>query len=238
MTPQRSSVETGEETLSGIEIFRQMPPADVAALGRRCRWRRYRAHQQIVGYLDDTKDVFFLVHGKARIVIHAASGREVCLGYLNAGQVFGELSALDGHPRSATVVVLSDALVASLPAPVFRDVVRRHGCVADALLRRLTRVVRMLSERVHEFSALPVPARIQAELLRLAREHGGEGNRAVIRPAPTHAEIASRVSTHREAVTRELSDLARGGLIERRSGDLIVCDVAALAALVEEARGN
>jgi CRP-like cAMP-binding protein len=238
MIPQRNSVETGEETLSGIEIFRQMPPAEIAALGRRCRWRRYWAYQQVVGYLDDTKDVFFLVQGKARILIHTASGREVNLGHLTAGQVFGELSALDGHPRSATVVVLSDALVASLPAPMFRDVVRHHGCVADALLGRLTRVIRMLSERVHEFSALTVPARIQAELLRLAREHGGQGNQVVIRPAPTHAEIASRISTHREAVTRELSDLARNGLIERRSGDLIVRDVAALAMLVEGARGN
>jgi hypothetical protein len=57
---------------------------------------------------------------------------------------------------------------------------------------------------------------------------------AVIAPAPTHAEIASRISTHREAVTRELNALARARLIEKRSGVLVIRDIAALTEMVEE----
>ena len=102
------------------------------------------------------------------------------------------------------------------------------------ILRRLTRLVRALSERVVELSTLTVRRRIQVELLRLARETAPGQKCAVIFPAPTHAELASRVSTHREAVTRGLGELARAGIVEKRSGTLVIRDVEALAAMVDE----
>ncbi|MDX1485398.1 MAG: helix-turn-helix domain-containing protein, partial [Alphaproteobacteria bacterium] len=91
---------------------------------------------------------------------------------------------------------------------------------------------------VFEFSTLAVKNRIHAELLRLARRSGIEGNRASLSPAPTHSEIASRVSTHREAVTRELNAMAKDGLIARSGGGLVVTDVERLAEMVEEVTGE
>ena len=85
-----------------------------------------------------------------------------------------------------------------------------------------------------EFSTLTVQKRIEVELLRLARETAPGQKSAVIFPAPTHAELASRVSTHREAVTRALGELARAGIVEKRCGTLVIGDVDALAALVDE----
>jgi CRP-like cAMP-binding protein len=129
-------------------------------------------------------------------------------------------------------------LIASLSADEFWQVLRDYPIVAEATLKRLTKQLRILSERVFEFSALTVKNRIHAELLRLARDHSRGANKAAISPVPTHAEIASRVSTHREAVTRELNDLTRAGLIERRHGVLIIRDVEHLARMVEEVRGQ
>jgi DNA-binding Lrp family transcriptional regulator len=74
--------------------------------------------------------------------------------------------------------------------------------------------------------------RVHAELVRLARDHGG--SEALIRPAPTHSEIASRISTHREAVTRELSRLEGLGIIAREGRTLRVKDLARLEAMVED----
>ncbi|HEY8276660.1 MAG TPA: helix-turn-helix domain-containing protein, partial [Methyloceanibacter sp.] len=79
---------------------------------------------------------------------------------------------------------------------------------------------------------------IQAELLRLANLAPQEGNSARVASAPTHSEIASRISTHREAVTRELNRLARLGLIERKGNALVVKDVRRLAAMVHEITGE
>jgi len=91
---------------------------------------------------------------------------------------------------------------------------------------------------VFELSTLHVNNRIQAEVLRLASLAPREGTSVRIVPAPTHVEIASRVSTHREAVTREINRLSRLGIIERRGNTLLVKDVDRLAKIVHEATGE
>jgi hypothetical protein len=154
---------------------------------------------------------------------------------IEAGDLFGEFAAIDGEPRTADVVAVTDTLVACLSADQFWDLLRQHATVCNAIMRRITGIIRSTQQRVVEFSTLPVRGRLHAELLRLARPAAADEAQAVISPVPTHAEIASRISTHREAVTRELSGLARAGLIEKRGTDLIICDVATLAGLVEEA---
>ena len=224
-----------EGALTAIGFFRTLPPDALEALAKRCQWQRFEANQLIVGQDDETKDVFFIVRGRVRVIVYAASGKEVSFRDLGAGQMFGELSAIDGRPRSATVIALQEALMARMPPNVFWTMVERHPQVATAVLHHLVGLVRALSDRVFEFSTLAVKNRIHAELLRLAREASGRDSGAMlISPAPTHAEIASRISSHREAVTRELNELVRAGLVERRSGGLIIRDIERLARLVED----
>jgi CRP-like cAMP-binding protein len=125
-----------------------------------------------------------------------------------------------------------------MPGSTFRELLDSEPGLAQALLPRLVKTIRALTTRVYEFSTLAVNNRIQAELLRLASLAPKEGKGARLKPAPTHAEIASRVSTHREAVTRELNRLSRIGLIERQTGTLIVCDLDRLAAMLHEMTGE
>ena len=125
-----------------------------------------------------------------------------------------------------------------MPAKEFRKLLKTEPMVAQAVLRDLVRIVRNLTKRVYEFSTLAVNNRIQAELLRLASLAPREGKGARLDPAPTHAEIASRVSTHREAVTRELNRLSRIGLIKRENGTLVVRDLDGLAAMLHEMTGE
>ena len=117
----------------------------------------------------------------------------------------------------------------------FRDLVAREVTVAMALLQQSIRYVRELTDRVYEFSSLAVANRIQAELLRLAREVSADGNSVLLSPAPRHVDIADRVSTHREAVTRELGRLARIGIVERQGRRLRITDMKRLSVLVDEA---
>jgi CRP-like cAMP-binding protein len=220
-------------SLSGIELFDGLGGSDRDALARLCRWHRYAAHQYIIGHQDETSDVYFIVGGRVRVTIFSPSGKEISFRDLPAGKSFGELSAIDGAPRSATVIALNDTVLASMSAEAFRRVLNDHPDVAAKMMQYLAGLVRKLSDRVFEFGALAVRNRVHAELLRLARDQGYDGDAAIITPAPTHADIASRVSTHREAVTRELNALARDGLIERRDRALVIADVARLAQLVE-----
>lgn len=120
----------------------------------------------------------------------------------------------------------------------FRELLQSEPALTRALLGHVVKKVRTLTARVFEFSALAVSNRIQAEVLRLANLGHREGKSAKIDSAPTHAEIASRTSTHREAVTRELSRLSRIGLIERRGHVLLVKDVDRLLEMVREVTGE
>lgn len=227
-----------EESLRGINLFADLADSDLEAIAMRCRWRRFQPDQHIIGHLDDTQDVFFVVTGQVQAKIFSMSGKEVTFRDIRAGEMFGEFSAIDGEPRSSNVVATAESLIAFMPAQVFWDVLMEYPKVAAVTLKKLTAQIRMLSERVFEFSTLAVKNRIHAELLRLARDGMQSDNTAVISPAPTHADLASRVSTHREAVTRELNHLSRGGLIERRSGKLVIHDVDRLSRLVQEVLGE
>ncbi len=231
-------MEQTEETLAGIGILKHLPRRNLEALAGRCRWRRYGPDQQIVGHQDETKDVFFIVVGEVRVTIYSLSGKTVTFRDIGAGELFGELAAIDGKPRAANVVALTESLIASMSPDVFLDLLRNDPEVSASIHRQLAGLVRLLTERVFEFSTLAVKNRIHAELLRLARDHMEGENTAVISPVPTHSQIAARVSTHREAVTRELNALERAGLIERRGGTLFIPDLARLARTVEEVTGE
>lgn len=178
--------------------------------------------------------MFFVVTGSVRVMIQSA-GREVLLRQIEAGEYFGELAAIDGQPRSSGIVAVTDVIIARMPASAFRAAVHAHTDVCDQLLALLAGQIRVLANRVNEFSTLDVRHRIVAELLRLGRPDAGKPGRATISPPPLHAEIAARVSTRREAVARELKALERAGLIERRRGAIALTDTDKLQKLVDAA---
>ncbi len=236
--PEEWRMTKGEESLDGIEIFQTMAVADRVATAKRCRWRQFAPDQQIISHMDETRDVFFITAGRVRATSFALTGKEVTYRHIDAGDMFGEFAAIDGEPRSAGVVALTDCVVATMSDAEFWEVLGQHPEVAAATLKRLTSQIRVLTERVFEFSVLAVRNRIHAELLRLARSHDNRDNTTLIEPAPTHAELANHLSTHREAVTRELNALARSGLVERRGHALRINDVAKLSRMVQAILGD
>ena len=215
-----------------------LSPEAIEQIERRCTWKRYAPGEPILDYLDASADVFFLTLGEVRVTIYSFSGKAVSFREMPAGEIFGEFPAIDGGSRSASVEAHTNCLVASMSGASFRELLCSEPALALALLPRLTRTIRTLTTRVYEFSTLAVNNRIQAELLRLASLVAKNGNTARIVPAPTHVEIASRISTHREAVTRELARLARIGIIERHRGTLLIKNVDRLAAMVRDATGE
>ncbi len=235
---RRSEGVGTEYSLAAITVFASLSPQSLKRIEKRCAWRRYEAGEPIVDYLDTSEEVFFLVSGDVRVTIYSHAGKAVSLSELGAGALFGEYPAIDHGPRSASVEARTPCLLASMPGSAFRELLDTEPGVAYALLPRFVRTIRALTTRVYEFSTLAVSNRIQAELLRLASLVAQEGKTARIVPAPTHVDIASRISTHREAVTRELNRLAKLGVIERKSGALLIKDLDRLSAMVHEATGE
>lgn len=226
------------ETLARIPLFRSLTPEAVRRLDSQCAWRRAAATECILDYQDGGADIYFVAHGHVRALIRARAGRESILRDIRDGEFFGELAAIDGLPRSAAIFAVTDSVIARMPPKVFRNTVHAHADACDQLLALLAAQIRTLANRVNEYGTLDVRTRIYAELLRLSKPARAGEVQGVISPPPTHAELAARVSTHREAITRELKHLERTGLLERRRGALVLLDPAHLASLIDQAMQN
>src|SRR5262249_7386192 len=164
-------------------LFRSLDATAIGHLDTQCSWRRATAGEWILDYQDDSNDVFFVVAGAVRVMIQSA-GREVLLRQIEAGEYFGELAAIDGQPRSSGIVAATDVTIARMPASAFRAAVHAHTDTCDQLLALLAGQIRILANRVNEFSTLDVRHRIVAELLRLGRPDPGKPGRATISPPP------------------------------------------------------
>jgi CRP/FNR family cyclic AMP-dependent transcriptional regulator len=225
-------------SLDQIDLLASLTPEERASIVRQCRWRRYKEDEQIIDHLSDTRDACLVVEGRVRVVMFSMSGREISFDDVSAGGYMGELSALDGEPRSATVIALTDTLIAFVPPRLFQEIVTTHPRVALIVMQRMAAVIRNATGRIMDLSTLGANNRVHAEIVRLAKLGLRPDNTAEITPIPVHGDIASRVSTTRETVARVLSDLARNGLVERRGHTLVVKDYTRLVDMVEEVRGE
>ncbi len=224
------------KTLDDIHVFQRLSSERRGSIAARCAWREAAPGTLIVAHEDASRVVYFLTAGRARSLIYAASGTMVGFGDLSAGQMFGEVQAIDGQPRTVAVEAVEHCTVASLPADGFIDLVRTEPDFAISVLEQIARNIRALTARVFEFSTMSVTGRLHAELLRLARSIGEKTPTGIkLRATPTHAEFAARISTHREAVTRELNRLQKMGVVAKEDRALVIKDVDQLREFVNNA---
>lgn len=234
-TAPRSTVLV--QTLAGVQLFRDLEAQRRLAIEQRCAWRRWSPGEHILDREAGSNDVYFVVHGRARIVEYSLTGkREVVLDDIIAGGTFGELAAIDGEPRSASVVAVEETLTACLSGGAFVDLLFEHREIGLTLMCRLTEMVRGSTQRIVELSTRDAQNRVYAELLRLAKTGGGlDPNTALIHPVPVHSDIAAKVSTTRETVARAMSDLAHKNLLRKTDKGLLILDLDQLTGLLAKA---
>jgi CRP/FNR family transcriptional regulator, cyclic AMP receptor protein len=203
----------------------------IARFFSRAYWRNYTAGQVVVDLSDETNEVFFVSEGALRVVIRTSFGYEAILNDLSIGDFFGELAAIDGLPRSASVSALRRSRLCVVPASSFMDLIISSPHMVRRLLRLLSTRLRVKDERLIEFGALTVRQRLIAQLLRLSRERGN-GER-VLSPPPARQVLAAYIGARRETVSRELGDLSRAGLLTISSRSIVVHSPERMKAEVE-----
>ena len=144
-------------------------PEQLDGLDKICTWRQFDADQEVVGLNEPSTTIYFVISGSVRANVYTATGKQISFRDIDAGQFFGELAAIDGHSRSASIVAIQQSLIASMPADAFRGALEKYGAAATAMLVHMAAQIRALSARVVEFSSMAVSNRIQAELLPLRR---------------------------------------------------------------------
>ena len=230
--------ESDIDSLKNIRLLAELDNSEQAVVEKSCRWKAYDASEQIIDQHSDSRDIFFVVEGRVRVVNYSLSGREITFDDLDAGSHFGELAAIDGLPRSASVMALDSTRIASLPAEKFQEIILEHPSIALKLMKHLSHLVRTSTSRIMDLSTLGANNRIHADLLRMGRKVSDDGGAASISPIPVHSDIASRVSTTRETVARVMNDLARKGIVERQKDSLLIKSMDILEEMVEDVRGE
>lgn len=236
MTKQHAH-DSIEAALRCIPFFKSLDSQEIKALASSCSLREFVDGQSIVNHRESGDFVYFITRGKVRSKIYTESGKEVSYQDLTVNDMFGELAVIDGLPRSTSVISLNGTEVLQLSKRSFLELIENNPGLAIATMKKLAGLVRFLCERAYQFGVVGVKRRIRAELLRIAEKYlEPEKIEVVIPELPTHHELASRLATTREAVTRELSELDKNGIIDKRTNakGIIVKDIEKLMALVED----
>lgn len=165
-------------------------------------------------------DLLFLLKGRLQVVNVTEDGRDVGIHFISPGDFFGELSVIDGLPRSASMVAVSPAQVAFLPRQHARALIFHNPLVAERMLAHLALTVRLSSSQRMLLSIPNAFQRVYAQLLLLSRKDAS--GTLLIEGMPTHQEIAIMVNTSRETVTRAINALFELKTLEKQSRLLIV----------------
>lgn len=232
MTPQPDEPCTMDD-LTRFTFFRPFPTASLEALAAVARWRGLEPGQTVLEAGDAARDVFFIAEGEVRILTRGSGGHEIILNELGPGDFFGEIAAIDGGPRSAGVVALTRARVCVIAAAPFLRFALSTPEASHQVMRLLAGRVREKDARLLELTVLPVRPRLIALLLRLARPRDWGG--VVVSPPRPHHELAARIGTRREVVSRILGALAREGMTQASRGGLLLPRPEALRAELENA---
>jgi CRP/FNR family transcriptional regulator, cyclic AMP receptor protein len=211
-------------TLDNVPLLQSLTPAERREFEAKCRWREFEPGRAVIDRGEQLNDVYVLVSGRAHVMNFSVQGRVIDYAALHPGDVFGELAAIDGLPRSASVVTQTPCLIAVIPGKVFMHLVTTNAHIALELFKRLASIIRRGDERIADFSLLGAEQRVCLELLRLAEPDPGANGRFVIHPFPTQSTFANGVGLARETVGRILSRLTRDKLIERHDKAMYVRD--------------
>lgn len=188
----------------------QAPATLLDELAHRGMQRRYPRNVVLIQEGDRTDSIYIVLSGRIKAYVESSAGREFVLGLYGPGEYVGEM-ALDGGPRSASVITVEPTVCSVVTREVLTAFIRLHPEFAFDLLSRVIRKARMATESVRSLALLDVYGRI-ARLLQSEAIATGESNIAMVERL-SHQEIANRVGCSREMVSRIIKDLTVGGYL-------------------------
>ena len=212
-----------ESFLRNVELFRDLTDEELHELAEWAAVRHYPRNSVVILAEEAGDDFFIIRSGQVKVSIVHEDGREIILSFLGEGEVFGELSLLDGRPRSANVTAVQDTELITLHRPHFVRLIHRHPRIAVALLAELASRLRKTDYQIGNLALLSVTNRIARTLLGLAVDKGEEVEEGMLlRNRPTHLQLARMAGTTRETVTRVLGRLEKEGYIVCRGREILI----------------
>ncbi len=225
-----------QQLIASISLFAALPPDEQRLLVRLVNFRSCKRGEVVVREGDTSGGLFAVLSGFLKAASMDPDGREVVLSIMGKGEVFGELSVLDGKPRSATVRALEDSELATIARAPLLELLEASPKLAVRLLGVLAERVRNLTHRCELLSSLDVSSRFAKILLSLATTHGETtGNSVRIRVRLSQQELGDMCGATRESVNRLIRDWRERGVLGNDAGRLVIKDLRALNSMTFDA---
>lgn len=199
--------------IAQVSLFQDLGPAELEEIALMCTRKKYPPSTSIIMTEDEEHSFYIISQGNVAVKSVDSTMREKVLAYLEPGDFFGEMSAIDSEPRSADVVAGNEEVeVLTFSQKDFLEVLQNYPSVHLALSREFCRRLRLTSNRLSSVS-LPASARVARALITIANEHGKMTKEGLLLPKLTQTEIGKMSDSPRETVNRAFSELRDEGLI-------------------------
>ena len=229
---------SGENTialLGRVPVFSALSPGELTQVAQVAVPRRFEAGEVVFKEGDEGSTCYIVRSGRARAIREHADGRSITLAHFAPGDIFGEMSMLDGERRSATVEATEGTEAIAILGADMHRLLREHPDISVKLIAALGQRLRETNERLARQSFQTVQSRVAtvlAQLVAAARaEPDGSADGDVL-ITTTQAELAQLAGSSRESASRFLAVLERAGIITQGRGRLTVHDAEALRRYV------
>jgi CRP/FNR family transcriptional regulator, cyclic AMP receptor protein len=202
-------------SLGDIPLFAGLGPPELQLIAERVRKHRYRGEKTVLQCEQPGGALFIILSGKVKVHNETPDGREDVLAFLAAGELFGEMSLLDGRGRSADVTTLEPTEVLILTREAMMECIYRSPRIGINLLATLAGRLRLANDTIRIQKTVDAPGRMAKQLLVLARQHRVDTPLGVeIGTRLTQSDLAGLIGVTRETASKILSEFRSLGWLE------------------------
>ncbi len=216
------------ELLRETTLFADLPEDDLESLAAIMKKRTYGKGRILFVKNSPGSDLYLIASGKVRIFIHSDIGQEIAITSFGPGEYFGELSLLDGLPRSAGAQTQERTVLYILNRSDFLRLLESNSQMAIHLLEMISKRMRHTVSYAEGLAFYDVPGRVALLLLNFSRQNDGKKSSTDLTVRISQSELASHVAASREMVNRVLSFFRSQGLIQTKGQTIIINDIEGL----------
>jgi CRP/FNR family transcriptional regulator, cyclic AMP receptor protein len=211
--------------LENFNLFKSLEKKSIEDLSKITSMQSISKNQPIYFPQEPSKSIYFLKKGRVKLTRTSSDGREMILGLVNTGEVFGEMAYLDEHERNDFASAMEDVLVCAINKDDFKQFVERNPGLNLHLTKLIGLKLKKYSERIEELVFKDAEQRVISFLLRLAAENGKQiGDQIFVKPFLKHQDIAELTACSRQTVNAVLTDLREKGAINFDRKKIIIQD--------------
>ena len=221
------STMVSASVLKSVPMFGSFPEEQLRALATLVVRRNVSRGSVVMAEGDPIDSLYIVVSGRLKVMMGEADGKEVILGILGPGEIFGEMGLIDDSPRSANVVTIEACELLQIAKRDFKKCLAENFEMAMAVMRGLVKRLRDADRKIGSLALLDVYGRVARLLLDMSENV--DGQKMVTKRLPKQ-DIAKMIGASREMVSGVMRDLEMSGYFETRGSTIVLRDTGAPAA--------